>query len=80
MTDITCVRCGQTRGQMAFKPFRNELGQRLHDQICGTCWAEWLQYQQQLINHYALNLQDPQAKQFLYQNLEKYLFTSEPPA
>jgi Fe-S cluster biosynthesis and repair protein YggX len=80
MTDIACVRCGQTRAQMAFKPFRNELGQRLFDQICGTCWAEWLQYQQQLINHYALNLQDPQAKQFLYQNLEKYLFTSEPPA
>jgi len=80
MTDIACVRCGQTRAPMAFKPFRNDLGQRLFDQICGTCWAEWLQYQQQLINHYALNLQDPQAKQFLYQNLEKYLFTSEPQA
>lgn len=80
MTDITCVRCGQTRARMAFKPFRTELGQRLFDEICGVCWDEWLQYQQQLINHYALNLQDPPARQFLYQHLEKYLFTSAPPA
>ncbi len=80
MTDITCVRCGQTRSRMAFKPFRTDLGQRLFDEICATCWGEWLQYQQQLINHYALNVQDAQAKQFLYQNLEKFLFTSEPQA
>jgi Fe-S cluster biosynthesis and repair protein YggX len=63
---------------MAFKPFRTDLGQRLYDQICGTCWGEWLRYQQQLINHYALNVQDPEAKKFLYQNLERYLFEAGP--
>ncbi len=80
MATITCTRCGQDRERMAFRPFRNELGQRLYDGICGVCWGEWLTYQQQLINHYALNVQDPNAKQFLYDNLEKYLFTTGPQA
>jgi len=80
MTTVACVRCKQDRDRMAFKPFRNDLGQRLYDEICATCWGEWLKYQQQLINHYALNLQEPQAKQFLYDNLDKFLFTTEPPA
>ena len=38
------------------------------------CWAEWLKTQQQLINHYSLNLRDPQAKEFLFRNMEQFLF------
>ncbi len=41
---------------MSFQPFSNELGLRAYQQICGACWAEWLKTQQQLINHYGLNL------------------------
>lgn len=59
---------------MAFQPFQNELGKRAFDQICGVCWGEWLKTQQQLINHYALNLRDPQAKEFLFRNMEQFLF------
>jgi Fe-S cluster biosynthesis and repair protein YggX len=74
MSDIACARCGETRGRMAFKPFPTDLGQRVFDQICGVCWADWVKHQQALINHYGLNLQDPQARSFLYQNLEQFLF------
>jgi Fe-S cluster biosynthesis and repair protein YggX len=70
---ITCARCGQHRPQMGFKPFQNELGQQLFDTICTVCWAEWLKTQQQLINHYALNLLDPKSKQFLVEQLRAFL-------
>jgi len=63
---------------MAFRPFPNELGKRVFERICATCWAEWVAHQQALINHYGLNLQDPGARSFLYENLEKFLFTSAP--
>jgi len=43
-----------------------------------VCWAEWLKYQQQLINHYALNLREPKSKEFLLQQMEQFLFTSAP--
>lgn len=74
MTTVTCVRCGRTGSRVAFRPFPNDLGQRVYDEICAACWAEWTKYQQALINHYALNVQDPIAKEFLYRNLSEYLF------
>jgi Fe-S cluster biosynthesis and repair protein YggX len=63
---------------MAFKPFPTELGQRVFDSICAVCWAEWVKQQQALINHHGLDLQNPQARQFLYQQLEQFLFTNAP--
>jgi Fe-S cluster biosynthesis and repair protein YggX len=80
MPTVKCVRCGQERDGVAFRPFPNDLGKRVYEQICGVCWAEWVQHQQALINHYGLNLQDAGARTFLYENLEQYLFTSAPPA
>lgn len=74
MPTVHCVRCGQDRDQMGFRPFPNELGLRVYQQICGACWAEWLKNQQQLINHYGLNLRDQQAKDFLFGNMEQFLF------
>jgi len=71
---IACARCGQERPRMGFKPFQNELGQQLFDTICMVCWSEWLKTQQQLINHYALNLLDPASKQFLVEQLRGFLF------
>ena len=75
MTTVHCARCGQDRERMAFQPFQNEIGKRAYEEICGVCWAEWLKMQQQLINHYALNLRDPQAKEFLFRNMEQFLFS-----
>lgn len=74
MSTLTCARCGLEGKRQAFKPFATELGQRIFDSICGTCWAEWLQTQQQLINHYGLVPHQPQAKAFLLKNLEQFLF------
>jgi Fe-S cluster biosynthesis and repair protein YggX len=74
MATIQCSRCGQVGERMAFQPFQNELGRRAFDEICGVCWGEWLKTQQQLINHYGLNLREPTAKEFLFNNMEQFLF------
>lgn len=80
MATLTCGRCGQTRDQMPFRPFQNELGLRVYEQICNVCWGDWLKLQQQLINHYALNVRDPAAKDFLFKQMEQFLFTPPPPS
>ncbi|HET9066109.1 MAG TPA: oxidative damage protection protein [Gemmatimonadales bacterium] len=74
MATLTCTRCGKVGERQAFKPFPNELGTRIHDSICRMCWAEWLQTQQQLINHYGLVPHQPQAKALLLKNLEQFCF------
>ena len=74
MTTVHCVRCGLDRDRMAFQPFQNEIGKRAYEEICGTCWGEWTKMQQQLINHYGLNPREPKAKEFLFRNMEQFLF------
>jgi len=78
MTEVTCSRCGQRRSAVPFRPFPSDLGKRIQDQICNVCWGEWLKLQQQLINHYGLNLREQEAKSFLYAQLEQFLFTNAP--
>jgi Fe-S cluster biosynthesis and repair protein YggX len=74
MADIQCVRCGQTRARIAFAPFNNDLGKRIHAEICQECWAQWLKQQTMLINHYGLNVRDQEARKFLTEQTEKFLF------
>ena len=78
MSTITCVRCKETRAPIPFRPFPGELGARLVSQICNVCWNDWLKLQQQLINHYGLNLREQRAKDTLYAQLEQFLFTNAP--
>ncbi len=78
MVSVTCTRCGQSRDPVPFRPFPNAIGQRVVDQICNVCWSEWLKLQQQLINHYGLNLREQRSKEFLFGELEKCLFTTSP--
>ena len=74
MADIQCVRCGETRAQVAFAPFNNDLGRRIHAEICQECWAQWLKQQTMLINHYGLNVRDAEARKFLTEQTERFLF------
>ena len=74
MADITCTRCGQTKPAFERAPFPGAIGARIVAQICQDCWGLWLKQQTMLINHYGLNVMDPQARSFLTKNLEAFLF------
>jgi Fe-S cluster biosynthesis and repair protein YggX len=74
MAEIECVRCGEVGDQLPKPPLRNELGARVHASICKVCWEEWLAYQTALINHYGLDVRDREARDFLSQNMDAYLF------
>jgi Fe-S cluster biosynthesis and repair protein YggX len=74
MPSITCTRCGQERAGFERPPFPGAIGQRIVAEICGDCWGQWLKQQTMLINHYGLNVMDPQARQFLTRNMEAFLF------
>ena len=74
MADITCSRCGNTRAGFERPPFPGKIGARVVQEICQDCWAQWNRQQMMLINHYGLNLMDPQARSFLSNNRDAYLF------
>ena len=74
MADVQCSRCGQTRDGFERAPFPGAIGARVQAGICRECWAQWLKQQTMLINHYGLNVMDPQARSFLTKNMEAFLF------
>jgi len=75
MTDapMTCRRCGETTAPLERPPFRSELGERIRQSICPSCWQDWLRHQTTLINHYGLDPRKPESRDFLYGQIEKVL-------
>jgi Fe-S cluster biosynthesis and repair protein YggX len=71
---VTCVRCGQTRTGFERAPFPGQIGARIVSSICQECWSQWVKQQTMLINHYGLNVMDPQARSFLTKNMQAFLF------
>ncbi|HLA91216.1 MAG TPA: oxidative damage protection protein [Gemmatimonadaceae bacterium] len=74
MAVVTCARCARQREGFDRAPFPGAMGARILEGTCRDCWAEWLKQQTMLINHYGLNVLDPQARQFLTRNMEAFLF------
>ena len=74
MTEIFCEKLKQQGTAMQYAPLPGELGQRILKSISQEAWAKWLEHQTILINEYRLNLLEPEAKQFLISEMEKFLF------
>jgi Fe-S cluster biosynthesis and repair protein YggX len=55
-------------------PYPGELGQKIFGNISKEAWNMWLGHQTMLINEYRLSMIDPKAREFLKQEMEKYLF------
>ncbi len=71
---FTCSRCGGKGDQMQFAPIPTDLGQRVFDEICSGCWKEWQTKQMQLINHFGLDVSNPDSHDFLFDNMKIFLF------
>ena len=74
--EITCKRCGQKRPALGYAPIPTELGQQVGAEVCQPCWAEWLQKQNMLINHYGLDLSNPETHDFLFDNMRAFFFNA----
>lgn len=73
---VTCARCGQTRAGFERPPFPGPIGARIVEGLCQECWGQWVKQQTMLINHYGLDVMDPQARSFLTRNMSAFLFKS----
>lgn len=74
MAQLTCTRCGNEGTQLAAPPLPTELGNRIYDSVCQSCWDEWLKQQTAIINHYGLNLLEQDARKFLTIQTEAFFF------
>ena len=55
-------------------PFDNELGQKIFDGVSKDAWKMWVEHMKMLMNEYRLNLGNPEAQEFLLQQLDSYFW------
>jgi Fe-S cluster biosynthesis and repair protein YggX len=58
-------------------PYPGTLGQRIFENISKEAWQQWLRHQTMLMNEYRLSPIEPKARQFLVEEMEKFLFSGD---
>ena len=71
---VHCVLLGEDADGLDYPPYPGELGQRIFESVSRQAWQQWLAHQTMLINEYRLTPIEPQARQFLEQEMEKFFF------
>ena len=71
---VQCKKLGRELPGMAFKPFPNELGQRIFDSISQEAWKMWLEHFKMILNEYRLAPGDPRTNQILFEQAEQFFF------
>jgi Fe-S cluster biosynthesis and repair protein YggX len=71
---VQCVKLGRELPGLEKPPFPGELGQRIYDQVSQQAWELWPEQAKLIINHYGLNMGDPEARAMLRQQMEEFFF------
>ena len=71
---VHCVLLGREAEGLDRPPYPGELGQRIFEQVSKEAWRQWLGHQTMLINENRLVVVEPQAREFLKQQMEQYFF------
>lgn len=71
---VHCVKLGRELPGLEKPPFAGELGQRIYDNISQQAWDMWQEQSRLIINHYGLNLADPDSRQVLREQMIEFLF------
>lgn len=74
---VHCVKLGRELPGLEKPPFAGELGQRIFDNISQQAWDMWQDQSRLIINHYGLNLADPDSRQVLREQMIEFLFGSQ---
>ena len=71
---VQCVLLGVEADGLEYVPYPGELGQKIFENVSAQAWQQWLGHQTMLINEYRLTPIEPQAREFLETEMEKFFF------
>jgi Fe-S cluster biosynthesis and repair protein YggX len=74
---VKCVKLGRELPGLDKPPFPGELGQRIYENISKEAYEMWPAQSTLIINHYGLNMADPEARKLLREQMEEFFFGSE---
>jgi Fe-S cluster biosynthesis and repair protein YggX len=71
---VKCVKLDKELEGVKWKPFDDELGKRIYENVSQEAWKMWLEHSKMLINEYRLDLMSARAQELLKTECEKYFF------
>ncbi len=74
---VQCVKLGRELTGLDKPPFPGELGQRIYEHVSKQAWEMWPAQSTLIINHYSLNMADPESRKFLREQMEEFFFGKE---
>ena len=80
---VKCVKLGQELPGVSYRPFDNDLGKRIYDNVSQEAWRMWLEHSKRIVNEYRLDLTSSRGTQILLEEAERFFFgggeTTAPP-
>lgn len=73
---IHCAKLNKEAEGFSEPPMPGELGKKIYERISREAWQQWLDHQTMLINENRLSMIDPKSREFLKQEMDKFLFGS----
>ncbi len=71
---VKCVKLGKELPGMMYKPFLNELGQRIYDGVSQEAWKMWLEFSKMIVNEYRIDLASAEGQKRMLEQAERYFF------
>jgi len=71
---VKCVKLGRELPGLDKPPFPGSLGQRIYEQVSKQAFDMWPAQSTLIINHYGLNMADPEARKILREQMEEFFF------
>ncbi len=71
---VYCVKLQRELPGLDKPPFPGQLGQRIYEQISKQAFDMWPAQQVLIINHYGLNMGDPESRKILHEQMEDFFF------
>ena len=71
---VYCAKLKKEGDGLTYPPYPGEIGKQIYEHISKEAWEAWVYRQTMLVNEYRLNMTDPQARRFLVEQMQAFLF------
>lgn len=71
---VQCAKLGMELPGVTYRPFDNDLGQRIWEHISQDAWMQWVEHSKMIVNEYRLDLTSQKAHEILLEQCEQFLF------
>jgi len=71
---VKCAKLGRELPGVIYRPFDNELGKRIYENISQDAWRMWIEQSKMMVNEYRIDLTSPQGQRMLLEKAEEFFF------